>query len=109
MLQGLGHRERLARLRRGFRKSSVSSRVKRVRHRIGQLGLVSFGFCVGASTMVALDRFQPARVISASAPYYSNCREAIQDGAAPIYYGSPSYRLPLDADRDGVACEPYRY
>ena len=108
MLEGPGHRDRLARLRRGFRKSSTSPRVKRVRHRIRQLGLVSFGFCVGASTMVALDRHQPNGDMRASAPYYSNCREAIQDGAAPIYRSSPSYRPPLDADNDGVACEPYR-
>ena len=108
MLEGPAHRDRLARLRRGFRKSSTSPRVKSVRRRIRQLGLVSFGFCVGASTMVALDRLQPDGDMRATATYYSNCREAIQDGAAPIYRGSPSSRPPLDADNDGVACEPYR-
>ena len=108
MLESPAHRDRLARLRRGFRKSSTSPRVKRVGRGIRQLGLVSFGFCVGASTMVALDRFQLDGDMRATATYYSNCREAIQDGAAPIYRGSPSYRPPLDADNDGVACEPYR-
>ncbi|MDX8357869.1 excalibur calcium-binding domain-containing protein [Sphingopyxis terrae] len=27
---------------------------------------------------------------------------------APIYRGEPGYREGLDADADGVACEPYR-
>lgn len=30
------------------------------------------------------------------------------EGMAPIYRGEPGYREGLDADADGVACEPYR-
>ena len=41
--------------------------------------------------------------------YYPNCDAARAAGAAPIHVGSPGYREPLDADLDGVACEPYRY
>ena len=40
--------------------------------------------------------------------YYPNCDAARAAGAAPIHAGSPGYREPLDADLDGVACEPYR-
>lgn len=38
--------------------------------------------------------------------YYPNCDAARQAGVAPIHLGEPGYREPLDADRDGIACEP---
>lgn len=41
--------------------------------------------------------------------YYRNCAAARAAGAAPIQAGEPGYRDELDADSDGVACEPYRY
>ena len=37
--------------------------------------------------------------------YYSNCTEAWNAGAAPIYRGEPGYRIDLDRDKDGIACE----
>lgn len=40
--------------------------------------------------------------------YYPNCASARAAGAAPISRGSPGYRPALDADDDGIACEPYR-
>lgn len=39
--------------------------------------------------------------------FYRNCDQARAAGAAPINFGEPGYRPPLDADSDGVACEPY--
>jgi hypothetical protein len=39
--------------------------------------------------------------------YYENCDAARADGAAPLYEGDPGYAPHLDADGDGVACEPY--
>ena len=47
---------------------------------------------------------------SSSSPsiYYSRCAEARAAGAAPLRVGEPGYRSELDADGDGVACEPYR-
>lgn len=38
--------------------------------------------------------------------YYPNCAAARAAGAAPIRIGQPGYRLGLDADLDGIACEP---
>ncbi|MES2043690.1 MAG: excalibur calcium-binding domain-containing protein [Pseudomonadota bacterium] len=38
--------------------------------------------------------------------YYPRCAVARAVGAAPIHRGSPGYREELDADGDGVACEP---
>jgi hypothetical protein len=39
--------------------------------------------------------------------YYRNCDAARSAGAAPLRVGDPGYRSALDADSDGVACEPY--
>jgi len=40
--------------------------------------------------------------------YYPNCDAARAAGVAPINEGEPGYRPELDADGDGIACEPYR-
>jgi hypothetical protein len=39
---------------------------------------------------------------------YDNCAEARAAGDAPLFRGEPGYGPHLDADRDGIACEPYR-
>jgi|GEM_PF-2848144 len=38
---------------------------------------------------------------------YGNCAQARAAGAAPIYRGQPGYAPWLDADHDGIACEPW--
>ena len=38
--------------------------------------------------------------------YYPNCAAARAAGMAPIHIGQPGYRPALDADNDGIACEP---
>jgi len=40
--------------------------------------------------------------------YYASCADARAAGHAPIFAGQPGYRSALDADGDGIACEPYR-
>lgn len=37
--------------------------------------------------------------------YFPNCASARAAGAAPLRRGDPGYRLGLDRDGDGVACE----
>ncbi len=37
--------------------------------------------------------------------YYANCTEARAAGVAPLYEGEPGYRIAMDGDRDGIACE----
>lgn len=39
--------------------------------------------------------------------FYVNCSHARLAGAAPISRGNPGYATRLDADNDGIACEPY--
>ncbi len=43
-----------------------------------------------------------------AASYYPNCTAAHADGVYSIVIGAPAYRRELDADADGVACEPWR-
>lgn len=52
------------------------------------------------------DRADPAAV--EQSVYYANCNEARAAGKAPLRTGEPGYRSALDADGDGIACEPYR-
>lgn len=40
-----------------------------------------------------------------SSVYYNDCGDARAAGAAPLRAGEPGYRLGLDRDGDGVACE----
>ena len=39
--------------------------------------------------------------------YWPRCAYAKAAGSAPIYAGEPGYRRKLDADHDGIACEPF--
>lgn len=41
-------------------------------------------------------------------PFYSGCKEVRAAGRAPLYAGQPGYRIEMDGDRDGIACEPFR-
>ncbi len=47
----------------------------------------------------------PTTPSAAGGPYYANCTAARAAGAAPLHRGEPGYRLPLDRDGDGIACE----
>lgn len=66
--------------------------------------------CVFGSTwpQQAITQLTPTPAPVPSSPgdvYYANCAAARAAGAAPLYAGQPGYRLPLDGDKDGVACE----
>ncbi|MDH3302010.1 MAG: excalibur calcium-binding domain-containing protein [Acidimicrobiia bacterium] len=47
----------------------------------------------------------PVEPTTTTAVRYENCAQAAAAGAAPIQLGEPGYRLSLDRDKDGVACE----
>lgn len=67
-------------------------------HMVAPLGGASAALMDGTASSVA----------ASPSVYYPNCAAARAAGAAPIRFGEPGYRAPLDADGDGVACEPYR-
>ena len=37
--------------------------------------------------------------------YFATCDDARRAGAAPLYWGQPGYRVELDDNRNGIACE----
>lgn len=45
---------------------------------------------------------------TAGGNYFRRCDDVRAAGRAPLYAGEPGYRVGLDRDGDGVACEPYR-
>lgn len=116
-LEGPGHEERLAELRLGFRKASGSLRridlVAYVRRLSGALGMLVLGAGIGVSGFILVDSLREPEhqmregVFGFRGPYYASCREALQDGRTNIRRGEPGYRPALDADNDGLACEPY--
>lgn len=40
--------------------------------------------------------------------HYAGCNEVRALGKAPLYRGQPGYRIGMDGDNDGIACEPHR-
>lgn len=58
-----------------------------------------------APPAIETGRADPAAV--EQSVYYANCDEARTLGKAPIRVGEPGYRSELDADGDGIACEPH--
>lgn len=116
-LEAPGHEERLADVQRGFRRASHRRHGADVRKQVRQIGsvagLMMVGVVIGAAGFVLVDSLRPPEkqtrdgVLSLRGPYYASCREAFQDGRANIRRGEPGYRAELDADNDGLACEPY--
>lgn len=53
-----------------------------------------------------IDRPDPAAV--ERSVHYSGCNEVRALGKAPLRAGEPGYRVEMDGDGDGVACEPVR-
>ncbi|MFD9703146.1 excalibur calcium-binding domain-containing protein [Lentzea sp. NPDC059081] len=37
--------------------------------------------------------------------FFATCDDARRAGAAPLYWGQPGYRVELDENRNGIACE----
>ena len=76
-------------------------------------GVLVLGASLGGGAFLLLDSFQPpdqpspAGVLSLRETHYGSCREAFQEGRVNIRVGEAGYRVELDADGDGLACEPY--
>ncbi|WP_082128751.1 excalibur calcium-binding domain-containing protein [Dermacoccus sp. PE3] len=58
---------------------------------------------LGAGATVLVGVAAPAQAVPGV--YYKDCAAAIAARAAPISASEPGYRLGLDRDRDGVACD----
>lgn len=79
----------------------------------GPVGFLVLGIGIGGSAFLIYDALdapaaQTAPTSALYEPIYRSCREALQDGRVNIRRGEPGYRPALDADGDGIACEPFR-
>lgn len=72
---------------------------------LGQVGIGSGVLLLAALTGLAAGKW--SSLVGTIPVYYRDCASARQGDAAPISRGSPRYRSALDADDDGIACEPY--
>ena len=73
-----------------------------------QCRLLATGLAIGVVIGIASAYYEfPNDLSLKSFVYYRNCDAAWGAGVAPILKGQPGYRLGLDRDRDGIACEPY--
>ena len=106
---------RLAHLQQRFRsaepRSSRTAVWKQIRS-IGKSGaLIALGVLIGGGAFLALDALKPPaehrELLSLRPVFYQTCREAFQDGRVNMRRGEPGYRPELDADQDGLACEPF--
>ena len=87
--------------------------------RLAKLGLAAavLGSAIGYLTSLdetgttrgsaILSKLNTERSSGSDNVYFRYCDEARAAGKAPIYRGEPGYRPSLDADNDGIACEPY--
>ena len=77
----------------------------------GNAGMLALGVLIGGGAFLALDTLNPPaerrEALSLRPVFYQTCRDAFQDGRVNIPRGEPGYRPGLDADDDGLACEPF--
>ncbi len=89
--------------------------LNRWKRRVADFAPLVLGIAIGAVAFAVFDQTygeevrEPEQVQAVSAPiqHFRNCDEARAAGVAPIRRGQPGYSPRLDADLDGIACEPY--
>lgn len=71
------------------------------------------GALESAPRTASVDDDRPSRSVRAqrsdrsdAGVYYAGCHQVRALGKAPLYAGQPGYRIEMDGDRDGIACEP---
>ena len=62
---------------------------------------------IGEGPVEPVERPAPPDTTETSV-YYPGCNEVRALGKAPLYAGQPGYRIGMDGDGDGIACEPHR-
>lgn len=83
---------------------------KLLRQLTANAGFLALGALLGGGAFAAYDMMNPPAArseLTQHGSFYRTCREALQDSRANIRRGEPGYRPELDADGDGLACEPY--
>jgi hypothetical protein len=69
--------------------------------------IIACGLAIGVGIGITSAYYEMPELSLNNFVYYPNCSFARAIGAAPIHIGESGYRPGLDADNDGIACEPY--
>ncbi|NTZ42158.1 excalibur calcium-binding domain-containing protein [Altererythrobacter sp. SALINAS58] len=88
--------------RAGWKKTKRQRSAKRL-----NIAKVRLGFLVLAFGGLGFFALKNDQVGFADYVYYPRCSFAHAKGVYSIRSGEPGYRSELDADADGLACEPY--
>lgn len=70
--------------------------------------MMAGGWYVVTQVLPPMDPEERARLEQVMASkYYPGCNQVRAEGKAPLRYGEPGYRIEMDGDGDGIACEPH--
>jgi hypothetical protein len=94
----------------GPSRTHHAARIRRLLEKLGLALAAAALLCLFLFTLVHINEAVSLLRTDAiaAAIHFPNCAATRAAGAAPIYAGQPGYRRGLDADSDGIACEPYR-
>ena len=71
------------------------------------VGLGGLFWYLSSQSFAPIDPEERARLEQVMASkYYPGCNQVRAEGKAPLHYGEPGYRIEMDGDGDGIACEP---
>jgi hypothetical protein len=87
-----------------WRRHARMNRLRRLYRRARSNGLImllAFALLFAFAAIASRPGFQARDLV-----WFPNCAAARAAGVAPIRIGQPGYRPELDADSDGIACEP---
>jgi hypothetical protein len=118
VIEGPGHEDRIKTLQLRFKRASPKAPASAKLSKIirSNIGLIAIAGAALLAILLVFETQNGSSFASATAaadetrlqePYYHRCADARAAGVAPILRGEPGYRAPLDADNDGIACEPY--
>lgn len=72
------------------------------------VGMTATHWPAVASTLTTLPTVSQMSKKIRDFTYYRDCAAVRSAGVAPIRKGEPGYRIALDKDGNGLACEPYK-
>jgi hypothetical protein len=62
--------------------------------------------CAVVAAVLALQPVARIQAASTGDDFYASCQSARKIGVTPLYKWEPGYRMGLDPDKNGIACEP---
>ena len=73
---------------------------------IAPMGIATFAYFM-VPTLFETEEARAERLAVEASVYYAGCNQVRAAGKAPLHRGEPGYRIGMDGDGDGTACEDY--